>query len=96
MTRDDTHAELIDHVRRRLLPLEPETVSLVRLAAVWGRSLPVEDATRLLGDLPTARVLHAARQAADNGMLISGEPGVDFAHALVRDARLCGHQPGCT
>lgn len=96
MTRDDTHAELIDHVRRRLLPLEPETVSLVRLAAVWGRSLPVEDATRLLGDLPTAQVLHAARQAADNGMLISGEPGVDFAHALVRDARLCGHQPGCT
>ena len=86
LTHDDMHAELIDDVRRRLLPLEPETVSLVRLAAVWGRSLPVEDAARLLGDLPTARVLHAARQAADNGLLTSGEPGVDFAHALVRDA----------
>ena len=45
-----------------------------------------EDAARLLGDLPTARVLHAARQAADNGLLTSGEPGVDFAHALVRNA----------
>ena len=53
---------------------------------MWGRSLPVEDAARLLGDLPTARVLHAARQAADNGLLTSGEPGVDFAHALVRNA----------
>lgn len=86
LTHDDMHAELIDDVRRRLLPLEPETVSLVRLAAVWGRSLPVEDAARLLGDLPAARVLRAARQAADNGLLTSGEPGVDFAHALVRDA----------
>src|SRR6202012_2139194 len=31
LTHDDMHAELIDDVRRRLLPLELETVSLVRL-----------------------------------------------------------------
>jgi DNA-binding CsgD family transcriptional regulator len=86
LTHDNMHAELIDDVRRRLLPLEAETAALVKLAAVWGRSLPVEDAARLLGDLPAARVLRAARQAADNGLLTSGEPGVDFAHTLVRDA----------
>jgi DNA-binding CsgD family transcriptional regulator len=84
--RDDMHAELMDGVRRRLAALEPETVALVRLAAVWGHALPVADAARLLGDRPAARVLHAAREAADNGLLTSGEPGVDVAHALVRDA----------
>jgi DNA-binding CsgD family transcriptional regulator len=80
------HAELMDGVRRRLAALEPETVALVRLAAVWGLALPVETAVRLLGDLPAARVLHAARQASDNGLLTSGEPGLNFGHALVRDA----------
>jgi DNA-binding CsgD family transcriptional regulator len=80
------HAELINDVRQRLLPLEPETVALVRLAAVWGRGLPVQDAARLLGEWSAARVLRAARQAVDNGLLTGGEPGIDFAHALVRDA----------
>jgi DNA-binding CsgD family transcriptional regulator len=84
--REGMHAELMDGVRRRMAPLEPETVALIRLAAVWGHALPVETAARLLGGLPTARILYAARRATDNGLLTSGEPGVDFAHALVRDA----------
>jgi DNA-binding CsgD family transcriptional regulator len=86
MPNESMHAELMDGVRRRMAVLEPETIALVRLAAVWGHALLVEDAVGLLGDLPAARVLHAARQAADNGLLISGEPGIDVAHALVRDA----------
>jgi DNA-binding CsgD family transcriptional regulator len=84
--RESMHAELMDGVRRRMAALEPETAALVRLAAVWGHVLPVESAAQLLGGLPPARVLHAARQAADNGLLTSSGPGVDFAHALVRDA----------
>src|ERR1019366_8126143 len=54
-------------------------VARARRGPGGGRALPGEDAARLLGDLPTARVLHAARQAADNGLLTSGEPGVDSA-----------------
>ncbi len=83
---DDMHAELIRHVRRRLEPLDPEIVALVRLTAVWGRPLPVDVAADLLGGLPTAKVIFAARVAADNGLLATTESGVDFPHGLVRDA----------
>jgi hypothetical protein len=86
VTFDDMHTELIDDVQRRLLPMEAEAVALVRLAAVWGRSLPAQDAARLLGDVPAGHVLRSALQAADNGLLTSGEAAVDFAHDLVREA----------
>jgi DNA-binding CsgD family transcriptional regulator/tetratricopeptide (TPR) repeat protein len=93
LTHDDMHAEFIDDVRRRLALLAPETVALVRLAAVWGRNLSIEDAARLGGNLPAARVLYAARQAADYGLLTSGQEGIDFAHALVRDAVYADIEP---
>jgi DNA-binding CsgD family transcriptional regulator/tetratricopeptide (TPR) repeat protein len=79
------HAELMDGARRRLSPLDPETVDLVGLAAVWGRALPVGPASDLLG-IGTAGVILAARQAEDNGLLTSAGGEVDFSHDLVRAA----------
>lgn len=86
LTLEDIHAEFIDDVRRRLAVLEPETVALVRLAAVWGRALSIEAAAALGCDGSATRVRHSARQAVDNGLLTSSEDGVEFAHSLVRDA----------
>jgi DNA-binding CsgD family transcriptional regulator len=86
LATEDMHAELIEGVRRRLEPLDPATVALVRLAAVWGRVLAEDDAAILLGRLPAGRVILAARDAENNGLLTDRPEGLEFAHDLVRDA----------
>jgi DNA-binding CsgD family transcriptional regulator/tetratricopeptide (TPR) repeat protein len=86
VTAEGMHAELIGEVRRRLQALESDTVSLIRLTAVWGRRLPVEDAAPLLDGLPVARVIRGAREGDDNGLLSTSRSGMTFRHDLVREA----------
>lgn len=89
----DLRARLVTGIRLRLQPLPSDVVGLVRLAAVWGRTLAVEDAEALLGGVSASRVLAAARLAADEGLLRTGG-GVFFAHDILREAVYADIAPG--
>ena len=85
LAQDSMHSELLDGIHHRLQSAGPDAAALLRLAAVWGRTLPVETASRLLGNRDAA-VMLAAREAEANGLLASDEHGVEFPHDLVREA----------
>ncbi|WP_203834235.1 LuxR C-terminal-related transcriptional regulator [Winogradskya humida] len=61
-----------DHaiVRRRLAVLSPAAGDLVRLAAVWGRPLPMADAATLLDSPGRGWLAEAAREACAGGVLL--------------------------
>ena len=82
----DLQAELSAGVRGRLSGLSGPAAALVRLAAVWGRAMRVEDAGHLLGSVSEAQVETLVREGVDNGLLGSAEGDVFFRHDLVRDA----------
>lgn len=83
---DDLYNELVVGVRRRLESLPQDAVALIRVAAVWGRALAVEDAESLLGEVSTAWVLDAVREAADDGLLRTVDGQIMFVHDLLRQA----------
>jgi DNA-binding CsgD family transcriptional regulator len=85
LARDSMHSELLDGIHDRLQSAGPDAAALLRLAAVWGRILPIETASRLLAKTDAA-VMLAAREAEANGLLASDEHGVEFPHDLVREA----------
>lgn len=82
----DLHAELSADVRARVGDLSDRAAALVRLAAVWGRALPVTDAARLLGDVSEAQVGALTREGAEHGLLGHADGEVFFPHDLVREA----------
>lgn len=90
----DLHAELVVGVRGRLSGLSGPAAALVRLTAVWGRSLSVADAGHLLGSVSEAQVRLLAREGVDNGLLGSADGEVFFAHDLVREAVYADIPPG--
>ena len=74
-----------DVLRRRLARLPPETVSVLRLAAVVGRDAEVELLVRA-ADAAEAQVLDALEAGVIAGLLTEPAPGrVRFVHALARD-----------
>ncbi|BBY18141.1 helix-turn-helix transcriptional regulator [Mycolicibacterium litorale] len=78
-------AELAVGVRSRLADFTAEAAALVRLVAVWGRPLDIEDATQLLG-ISEADAAARIDESAANGLLTSDGAEVGFAHDLVREA----------
>jgi predicted ATPase len=60
---------LVVAVRRLLRTLPARAVDLVRLAAVFGEPLPLDDATALLDRVPAAAVAEAAEEAIAAGVL---------------------------
>jgi DNA-binding CsgD family transcriptional regulator/tetratricopeptide (TPR) repeat protein len=82
---------LLDAVRRRTTSLVHDGAHLLALAAVVGRSAPLE----LLGDVtgrPVA-VVHAALQPAVHASLLEPGAACTFRHALTRDALLASMLP---
>ncbi|WP_316528447.1 BTAD domain-containing putative transcriptional regulator [Kitasatospora brasiliensis] len=81
-------------LRRRVLRLPPQTVDLLRHAAVLGRDAPVDVLTDLFltpgppgtPDRTEAAALEAVDRAVAAGLLLEPAPGLlRFAHLLVRD-----------
>src|SRR6202012_629908 len=78
--------ELVLAVRRLLRTLPARAVDLVRLAAVFGEPLPLDDATALLGGVSARTVAEAAEEAVAAGVLSSEHGAVLFRHGLVRES----------
>ena len=70
---------------RRLGFLPPETIALLRVAAVLGRSFALRDLGLAVGQ-PRDDVVRDLRDAVDSGLLTDGPDGIAFAHDLIRDA----------
>jgi DNA-binding CsgD family transcriptional regulator/tetratricopeptide (TPR) repeat protein len=87
-TSDDgpVPGELVRGVRRLLRTLPARAVDLVRLAAVFGEPLPLDDATALLDGVSANTVAEAAEEAVAAGVLSSERGAVLFRHGLVRES----------
>jgi DNA-binding CsgD family transcriptional regulator len=83
---DDVPAELVRAVRRQLRALPSQAVDLVRLAAVYGEPLPLDEAARLLDGVSAAVVAEAADEAIEAGVLSSERGSLLFRHGLVRES----------
>lgn len=83
---DDVPGELVLAVRRLLRTLPARAVDLVRLAAVFGEPLPLDDATALLDGVSARTVAEAAEEAVAAGVLSSEHGAVLFRHGLVRES----------
>ncbi|HEX3964528.1 MAG TPA: AAA family ATPase [Trebonia sp.] len=83
---DDVPAELVRAVRRQLRALPSQAVELVRLAAVYGEPLPLDEAARLLDGVSAAVVAEAADEAIEAGVLSSERGSLLFRHGLVRES----------
>jgi DNA-binding CsgD family transcriptional regulator/nucleoside-triphosphatase THEP1 len=68
-----------------LTDLSEETLDLVRVVSVWGRTLSYVDAAGLLNQ-PVPTVSIAVREAEDNGLLDVDGLGVSMPHDLIREA----------
>jgi DNA-binding CsgD family transcriptional regulator/tetratricopeptide (TPR) repeat protein len=79
-------SELIRAVRRLLRTLPSPAVDLVRLAAVYGERLPLDDAAELLDGVSARAVADAADEAVEAGLLSSERGAVLFRHDLVRES----------
>ena len=90
----DLHAELSVGVRARVGGLSGPAGALIRLAAVWGRSLGLADAGHLLGSVSDAQVALLAREGVDNGLLGNADGEIFFPHDLVREAVYADIPPG--
>jgi DNA-binding CsgD family transcriptional regulator len=82
----DLHTELSVGVRGRLEDLSVQAAALIRLVAVWGRSLTVVDAGHLLGGASDAQVAILAREGIEHGLLGRADGSMFLPHDLVRDA----------
>ncbi|MCK0173436.1 LuxR family transcriptional regulator [Mycolicibacterium sp. F2034L] len=82
----DLNALLSSGVRSRMAGLSERAATLVRLAAVWGRGLPISDAAHLLGDLSHTEVEPLVAEGAAQGLLDHADGEVYFPHDLVREA----------
>jgi DNA-binding CsgD family transcriptional regulator len=65
-------------------------VDLVRVAAVFGEPLPIDDATALLDGPAATAVAEAADEAIAAGMLSSEYGALRFRHGLVRESVYAG------
>ena len=82
----DVPAELVRGVRRQLRSLPSQSVELVRLAAVYGEPLPLDEAADLLDGLSAGAVGDAAEAAIEAGMLSSEQGALRFRYSLVRES----------
>ena len=91
----DVPAELVRAVRRLLRSLPARAVELVRLAAVFGEPLSLDDAAGLLDGVSARTVAEAAEAAVAAGMLSSERGALLFRHGLVgsRYTRTCPSGP---
>jgi DNA-binding CsgD family transcriptional regulator len=83
---DDVPDALVRAVRRQLRTLPSQAVELVRLAAVYGEPLPLDNAVSLLDGLSARAVAEAADEAIESGMLSSARGSVHFRYGLVRES----------
>jgi DNA-binding CsgD family transcriptional regulator len=85
---DDTTLpmRLIVSVRTRLESLAPDTLALVRAAAILGRTCALEDVAALLDITPWTGVLPALQAATDAGVLEDRGGYAEFRHDLFRQA----------
>lgn len=90
----DLAAELSTGVRERMGELSEQAAALVRLTAVWGRSLAASDAGRLLGNLSEGQVGSLVREGVDDGLLGTADDDVFLPHDLVGDAVYADIAPG--
>ena len=83
----DIPTEFILGVRRRIGELEPATAQLVRIAAVFGQALTVEDAAALLPEHPAGQVTRSLGDAVRACLLENDRAGrLTFRHDLIREA----------
>jgi predicted ATPase len=87
---DGLPGELVHAVQRQLRTLPSQAVELVRVAAVFGEPLPLDDANELLDGLSAQAVAEAADEAIDAGMLSSEHGALLFRHGLVRESVYAG------
>jgi DNA-binding CsgD family transcriptional regulator len=83
---DELPVEVILGARRRTELLPAELLRLLRLCAVWGRAVSVDDAASLLGGLPVAGVLDTAQRGVTEGFLRRDGRALSFRHDLLREA----------
>jgi hypothetical protein len=81
---------LVPAVGRLLRTLPARAVDLVRVAAVFGEPLPIDDATALLDGWPAAAAAEAADEAIAAGVLSSEYGALRFRHGLVRESVYAG------
>ena len=82
----DVPAELVRAVRRQLRSLPSQAVELVRLAAVYGQPLSLDEAGGLLDGVSARAVGDAAEAAIKAGMLNRERGTLRFRHGLVRES----------
>jgi len=82
----DVPAELVRAVRGQLRALPSQAVELVRLAAVYGEPLPLDEAAGLLDGVSAAAIAEAADEAIEAGMLSRERGSLLFRHGLVRES----------
>jgi len=87
---DGLPGELVRAVQRQLRTLPSQAVELVKVAAVFGEPLPLDDANELLDGLSAQAVGEAADEAIDAGMLSSSRGALLFRHGLVRESVYAG------
>jgi len=82
----DLPDDLVRAVRRQLRTLPANAVALVRLVAVYGEPLSVDDAAELLDGATAQSAAEAADEAIVAGMLNDERGMLRFRHGLVREA----------
>jgi DNA-binding CsgD family transcriptional regulator len=73
-------------VQQRVEALGPNTVALVRFAAVLGRPFSVADATTILDHASSQAVLSALEAAVRGGIFVESATTIAFTHDLLRQA----------
>jgi DNA-binding CsgD family transcriptional regulator len=83
----DIPTEFILGVRCRVGELDPAAAELMRIAAVFGQPLTVEDAAALLPEHSTGQVARSLGEAVHACLLENGRAGrLAFRHDLIREA----------
>jgi DNA-binding CsgD family transcriptional regulator len=82
----DLPDQLVRAVRRQLAALSAEAIELVRLAAVYGEPLPLDEAAGLLDGGAARAVAEAADEAVGAGILSRERGCLQFRHGLVRES----------
>ena len=82
----DVPAGLVRAVSGQLTALPAQAIELVRLAAVYGEPLPLDEAVNLLDGASARAVAEAADEAIEAGVLSRERGSVLFRHGLVRES----------
>ena len=82
----DIPAGLVRAVGGQLRALPSQVIELVRLAAVYGEPLPLDEAVNLLDGASARAVAEAADEAIEAGVLSRERGSVLFRHGLVRES----------